>query len=292
MSFLALIVVLTILAFQVGWVGSVDENVNGTTIALVAIATVLAFAVVAPRSVKEVLDRITSLKLPGGIEIGLQAVNRAERIQALMPRVAEGDGVRTEERPRGGGALREYQAVRSKLRERLRFIRDAILNLDHDLTYEQIVEEIEGLRLLEVEERQVVYDVLGRLESDLDKLSDEVRGEYLDATWHFSSRFATLVFERLVRRNLTGHGWFLLDFEQARLHRPDFLGYSHGSWHLFATRVEPPKTLATRRRLSRQSLPFDAEPIVIVPDTRPYQPDDEYAHIRIVTLSAFLSPRD
>jgi hypothetical protein len=285
-SAIALLAIIALLVVQVGVIGDVDSHVNTTTVVLTVLALVLGFAVAAPQSVKEVIDRMTSLKLPGGIEIGLQAATRAERIQAQMPRST--DDVKTTTRPRSGGPRSEYHAVQAKLQERLRFTRDAIFDLPRDRDYKQIVEHINGEKLLETDELHLVYDILGRLESDVEKLPPQLLEEYLDASWRFSVRFGTLVFERLVRKRLTETDWFLMDFQQARSHRPDFLAYRRGVFLFIASRVEPAKTLDVRKRLMSNSLPFGAAPVVVVPDSRPFEPDDSYAAVPVVTLQKLL----
>jgi len=123
----------------------------------------------------------------------------------------------------------------------------------------------------------------------VEKMPEQARGDYLDAGWQFSVRLGTLVFERLARRRLTENGWSLLDFEQARSHRSDFLAYRNGKWRLLAVRVQPSKSKAVRKRLQRGGFPFDAIATLVVPDERPFTPDDDYASVPVLTLEELLS---
>jgi hypothetical protein len=292
MTLLALLVVVAAIGARLEDVSGVADNIDATTLVLLFIAIVLGYALVAPRSVKEIFDRITTLKLPGGVEIGLQAADRVARIEAQIPIVAAGGGadeVETTPLPRDGEVRGQCEAVQDRLQERLRFVNRVILEYPEDTNYKRIVRRIEEERLLADDELEVVHDILNGLKENLYSLPPLVRDEYLEASWRFSTRFATLTFERLVRRKLTESGSFLLDFAQAKSHRPDFLAFRGGHWLLIAARVEPGNTRQTRRRLSRQELPFDATPLLVLPDKRPYEHEegDEYP-VPSKTLSQLL----
>lgn len=284
----ALAVVLAVLVLQVAGVGDTNDNVNGFTVSLLLMVIVLGFAVAAPTAVKEVLDRVTTFKF-GGVELGLQAAERLDLLQtplagdddALTPR----DDVRPSEvRPRGGGAVREFVAVQEKLKDRLRYVRDVVLMLDKELaeklTEVQVVEKVDEQGLVGHLELRVLYDLLGRAEQGIERLPEGDRDRYLNRAWRFATRLGTLIFEREARKQLIDRGWFLLDFEQSRKHRPDFLAYKQtrsqskgegpttGSWLLIATRVEPGQATETIERLQGERPPFNARRVVVVPDRR------------------------
>jgi hypothetical protein len=279
---LALAAVVVVLVVQIIGVGDFNDNVNGFTLGLLLLAIVLGFALVAPAAVKTVLDRVATFKF-GGVEIGLQAAERLDLLQTplagdddqLNPRDNVGP---SEERPRGGGPTREYLAVQEKLQERLEFVRDVILVFDKKLSHVQVVEKIFCKKLIGHLELRVLYDLLGRAEEGVERLPDANLDQYLDRAWRFSTRFGTLIFERDARKKLVEEGWFLLEFEQGRDHRPDFLAYkqlegqgeepSDGDWLVLATRVVPTENKSTITRLQKQRPPFGARCVVVVPDKR------------------------
>jgi hypothetical protein len=282
-AWVALTVVLVLLGIQVGGLVTADS----TTLVLLLLALLLAYAAVAPKSVKEVIDRINVLKLPGGIEVQLQATVRAERVIARMPEAA--DSVKVEPRPRGGGPGAEYDAVRAKLEERVRKS-GRYLGLGEEAPTREVVKEIECENLLSEDELHLIRDLLGKIEDEIAKMPSRLREEFLDAGWKFAKRFRTLVFERLLRKEMVRKGWFLIDFSQAQHHRPDFLAFKGDTWLLIAARVVPESTLETRRRLHRTSPPFDATPVVVVPNTKKgiKERDDEFASVRILQLQEVL----
>lgn len=287
----ALLAVLALLAAQVSGIGGLDPSIDVTTLALLLLALVLGFAIVAPGPVTGGLERITTFKLPGLVEIGLQAANRAERIQAQLPPAV--DEVETLPRPRGGGPQQEYEAVRETLQERLRFSRVSLLDLPPTQDYEQIVQSIEERRLLEEDELHLVRDVLGNLEEEVGKLPPRLQEEYLDTSWRFAVRFGTLVFERLVRRRMTDAGWFIIDFDQARSHRPDFLAFRGGVWLLIAARLPLAEGDGTRQRLAALESPFEAKAVVVCPDSEPpvAATDGDPAGVAVIPLADALRYR-
>lgn len=218
----SLAVVLAVLVFQVMGIGELDPAVDGYSLLLVALAIVLSFVVVAPKSVKEVLDRITRLKV-GAFGVGLQAATRVELLEAQDSDMVDGFNARDDvesqfERPVGGGRLWEYERVRDKLEEKLRFIRETLLDSNSELSALQVVERIDSLKLVEDNEVRVLYDLLGRVEDSIERLPSETSLAYLEAAWRFSTRFATLVFERQVRRGLSmTAGSFSISSRPARI---------------------------------------------------------------------------
>src|ERR1700709_1160583 len=119
-----LVVVVALLIAQVLGLGALDASIDVPTLALLLLVMILSFALAAPKRVGEALERITTFKLSGLLEGGLQAANRAERIQAQLPAALH--DVETEPRPRGGGQQQEYEVVRERLQERVRFIQEGL----------------------------------------------------------------------------------------------------------------------------------------------------------------------
>ncbi len=103
--------------------------------------------------------------------------------------------------------------------------------------------------------------------------------EFLDASWTFAVRLATLTHERLVRKKLTQNGWALMNFEQDRRHRPDFLAHNGRVWLLVAARVEPGKLKPVRERLAETPAPFSACPVIVIPDHRSDETDHSFPEI-------------
>jgi hypothetical protein len=299
----ALVLVLIVLVLQVAGTGGVNEHVNGFTILLLLLAIVLGFAIVAPAAVKAILDRVTTFKV-AGLEIGLQAANRSDLLRTQLlgeeDELTPADDVApSSSRPVGGGPEREFAAVRGKLEERLRYVRDAVLRLDSKLEPIDVAEELAQCDLIGDVEMQIVYDLLGRAEDGIERLDEGDATRYFDRTWRFSTRFATLIFERETRKRLLKRGWFLLDYPQSRGHRPDFLAYKRVDgdeegtekewWFVIAVRIEPNLARQTAARLSRQRPPFDATSVVVVPDRRERQAKVADLAVPAVGLSTFLN---
>lgn len=241
-----------------------EVTVDSTSLALMLVALLLIYAAVAPSSARELLDRINLLKLPGGIEVQMQATARAERVLTRMPEAA--DAVTVRPRKRGGGAGAEYDRVRAKLEERLQKS-GRYFGLGVKAPVGKVVKKIESKDLLSEDELHLIRDLLGDLEDEVGRMPVKVREEYLDSGWKFAKRFRTLVFERLLRKELARNNWVLIDFDQSRHHRPDFFAFKGDVALLIAARVVPESTLPTRERLHKLQPPFGATAIVVVPDT-------------------------
>jgi hypothetical protein len=284
----ALIAVFVLLVVQVV---SHDGAVDTTALGLVLLALALAYTLAAPKQVALIVGRIQGLKFGGVLEVTMRAAERAEEIESRTSDAPDDiptsdDDVTTSQRPGAGGAVSQYREVREKLEGRLRFIRDVILEMPADSRPEQVVEAIEARGLLPRDERELVRDILDRLEDEVEKMPERPRDEYLDASWHFSVRFGTLVFERLAHKELANAGWFLFHFTQARSHRPDVLAYRDGEWRLIATRIQPSATGAVRKRLHRlEHPPMDAITTLVMPEKRRFEPKDKYVPPEVLTLS-------
>lgn len=284
--------VLALLGLKLAGVDGFEDNVDATALVMLGLAIVLGFIAVAPGEARDILSRLTTLKV-GGVEIGLQAAERLERVDLRVADVL--DDVRAlTPRPAGGSAVEEFDAVGDMLRQRLDFVRDEILELKHSRSTLETVDAIRKRRLLKPDEEQVVSDLLGNAKKDVVRLTGDVRKRYLDGAWRFASRFATLVLERRVRKAMVRKRWLLLDFDQARTHRPDFLAFRAGIWLLVATRVEPNQTKATRKRLSEQTAPHDAHKVIVYPNKRAVEAlkvKNAYADVKLVPFSKIASYR-
>jgi hypothetical protein len=292
---LGLLGVCLLLILHVGGWWGFDDNVDGTTITLLLIGLFILLGLASPDVVRQILDRVENVELPGGVKVGLSAVARAERAQAPLLRIPDevgsDDDVRVSTRPDTGDARLDLEKVRERLQTRLRFLRDAVLDLPEDTDYPGIVAAVESEDLLTDDELGLVADILERAESEIDKWPASLQKEFLDAAWRFSVRFATLVFERYVRRRLKDAGWFLAEFDQARDHRPDFLSWRDGAWLQVAARVQPNKLAGTRQRLSRSLAPFGPTPVVVIPTERAadYTADDRYESVVVIDLDRLLN---
>jgi hypothetical protein len=258
---------------------------------MLGLAILLGFIVLAPGEAKEILGRLTTLKV-AGVEIGLQAAERLERVDVRVADVIDDDVKAVKPRPVGGSADEEFDAVGDKLRERLEFVRDEILELKRSRSTLETVDAIRRRRLLKSDEEQVVSDLLGDAKKDVVRLTADGRKRYLDGAWRFASRFATLVLERRVRKAMVRKKWLLLDFDQARSHRPDFLAFNDGVWLLVATRVEPKQTKETRKRLSEQTAPHDARKVIVYPTKRAVEAlniENAYPEVELVPFSKIAS---
>jgi hypothetical protein len=285
------VLVFAALVLKVIGVGGFEDNVDVTALILLAIVIVLGFIALAPGDAREILKRMTSLKV-GAIEIGLQATTRVERVEsrvALIDSVIEDDDVNAvRRRPTGGSAAEEFDTVRDKLTDRLDFIRKVVLGREQSEKPIETVGRITRNKLLAPDEAQVIRDLLGDAKDEVGLLTADVRERYLDGAWRFASRFATLVFERRVRQVLTRSGWLLFDFRQTRSHRPDFLACHGDVWLMIATRVEPGQTKGTRERLSERPVPWDARRVVVYPDKRRDKAEkvtDTHDNVDLVALS-------
>jgi hypothetical protein len=290
-----LLLTVGLMAVQLGAWNEVGKNVDAVTVVLLLLAVVLLFGFAAPSATRSFLERMTTLKLPGGVELGLEAASRAERVQGRLSESLEDlppreDDVTTRQRPLEGDAREQFQKVRARLEMRLRFVHTVVFGESKatEGNYPRIVERIEAEHLLSPEELALVRDLLGRAEDEIEQLPFELRAEFLDASWLFAVRFATLTHERLVRKRLTEHRWDLVDFQQDRKHRPDFLAYREKVWLLIAARVEPGKLESTRERLAEKPPPFEAVPVIALPDLRDLDPDGKFRRVDVVHLRDLL----
>ncbi len=273
-----------------GWF-DLDKQIKATTLILFGASILLLYSAINPAGTGRFLQRITSVKLPGGLEVGLQELDRAERVQDRIPEgavediPASEDEVGVGERPRDGGFDQQFAAVREMLKTRLRFVNRVVLQEPEERRfYNLIVERIAAAMLLKSDEMSLVRGVLGSTEDRLKELSSPVRDEYMDASWAFFVRLGTLCFVRLVHRRLAEDGWIHLEFDQKKSHRADALSYRDGIWLLLAARVEPGQLSTTIQRLNNASPPFGAIPVVAIPDMREYPADTKPPAVEVLTL--------
>lgn len=281
------VVVFVALVLKVIGVGGFQDNVDVTALILLALVIVLSFIALAPDDAREILKRMTSLKV-GAIEVGLQATTLVEQVELRVPSPTDDNVGAVDKRNGGGGAAEEFDEVRDKLVERLNFVRDSILELDdRSARPSEIVASINDEKLLAADEVKVVRDLLGDAREAVCRLDADVRKRYLDGAWRFSSRFATLILERRVRNAMVEEKWLLLDFGQTRGHRPDFIAFREEVW-LVATRVDPGDTRIARKRLGRQPLPIEARRVIVHPDSMREAADaikDPFPGVELVSFS-------
>jgi hypothetical protein len=260
------VLVFVVLVLKVIGLGELDHNIDATALILLGLLLVLAFIALAPGDAREVFKRMTSLRV-GAIEVGLQATTLAERVELRVPAPTDDKVGAVKKRKVGGSAEEEFDEVRGKLVERLESVAEKIFGLDVAATKSiEIVAAINEEELLEPDEEQVIRDLLGDARKEVCMLDADARKRYLDGTWRFSSRFATLVLERRVRKAMTAEKWLLLDFGQTRGHRPDFIAFRKEVW-VVAARIDPCDTRKARKRLAAQPLPFEARRVIIHPDS-------------------------
>jgi hypothetical protein len=265
--------VLALLGLKRAGVGGFEDNLDATALVMLGLAILLGFIALEPGEAKDILGRLTTLKV-GGVEIGLQAAERLERVELRTADLFDDDVEAVKPRPIGGSAAEEFDVVSEKLRERLEIVRDEILGLRHSRTTLETVDVIKKRRLLNPDEEQVVSD-------------------HLDGAWRFASRFATLILERRVRKAMVSKKWLLLDFDQARSHRPDFLAFRNGVWLLVATRRKPGNTEKVRKRLSEQTVPHKAHKLVVYPNKHAAEAlkVKDYPDVKLVPFSKIASYR-
>jgi hypothetical protein len=256
---------LIVLVLKVIGVGDSDHNIDVTALILLGLVLVLGFIALAPDEAREVFKRMTSLRV-GAVEVGLQATTRVERMELRVPEPTDDDVDAVTPRPVGGSVAEEFDAVRDRLKERLGNVAEVILDLGDQATKPiDIIAAISKEKLLVPDEAQVLRDLLGDAREDIGQLDADVRKRYLDSAWRFSSRFATLILERRVRKTMVAKKWLLLDFGQTRGHRSDFIAFREEVW-MVATRMDPGDTRVVRRRIAKQPLPFEARRVVVYPD--------------------------
>jgi hypothetical protein len=300
----AFLVAVGLLVAQLSGWPNLEGEVDAVTLGLLLLALVLLFATLAPTQTLSFFERITSLKLPG-VEVGLTAVSRAEQVQGRLSQSLEDisteglpkavDDVKVQKRPSEGNTRQQFEVVQKTIKARLRFVHTVVFGKrkETERNYQLTLERLRTKGLLRGDEVALVQDLLGRAESEVEQLPIELRNEFLDAAWQFAVRFATLTHERLVRKKLVDQGWILLDFEQNRGHRPDFLAYRDDLWRLVAARVEPGKLKETRRRLSEAAPPFDAHSVIVIPDRRnPPEDNGGYGEVEVLRLTPFLDGAD
>lgn len=222
---------------------------DSTTLALVGVGVPLLFGLLAPAETGDFLRRITSFKVAGVVEVGMETVVRAESVR---PPGDEGDGIVA---AREG---QDYKAIVVELRKRIRFVH-AITDLKDEIeredAYELIVHTLAAERLLDEDKTRFALDLLSGRDWGLSELPRRAREEFLDAAWSFATRFHFGVWDRYVRSELTKQGWVIADYPQEPGHRKDFLACWQGRWALMTARVggssKPWRYPASRRRLAK-----------------------------------------
>jgi hypothetical protein len=277
----ALVSVVAVIVLEV--TGRVDAD--ATTLGLLVLAMGCLVAVTAPHETSELFHRVTTFKI-AGVEVALGEQLRAERIFRSLPKSE--DDVRTRPRPVSGDKVLDVLAVQQELQRKMRFTRDRLLSLGQDeQAYSDVLGRLMADDLLNVDEINVVYILLG---DDVASWPAKTRARFLDASWVFATRFASQVFDRQVRRRLSDAGCAVIDFEQTKKHRLDFLVEAGAGRYLVAARLAAPwNTIqSTRRRLAATKL-HRVEPVIIVPTKTRIQSDDIFPAVSIRGLDDFLA---
>jgi hypothetical protein len=270
-----------------------DSAVDGTTLGLVAIALALLVPIAAPRASKRWIGNVSNLKV-GGVEIALREVQLATRIDLRLGEVD--DGVPVTSLPKTGKASERTLHLRRRVLERLRLCRDRFLSLPKETAEELVAAHLRVEGLLTADEAEMIRLVIGDLPDEIDRWPSQASAEFLELSWEFTSRLGSTVFDRLARRRLKSAGWVLADFHQDRGHRPDFLAYRRGAWHLMTARI-PGNPEKTRKRLQKvidggfADIPIKGEinsTIVVIPDERTPPGDGQYADVEVRRLAALL----
>lgn len=226
-----------------------QSSPDSTTLALVGVGIPLLFGLLAPGETGELLRRMTSFKVAGVVEVGMDTVVRAE---LAKPPGDEGDGI---------VALRngqDYKAIVGELQKRIQFVH-AITDLKEEIeredAHELIVHTLAAERLLDTEKTRFALDLLSGRDWGLPEVPRRAREEFLDAAWSFATRFHFGIWDRYVRSELTKRGWVIADFPQEPGHRKDFLACWDGRWALMTARVgghsKPWRYPTSRQRLAK-----------------------------------------
>lgn len=290
---IALIAVCGLIALQLS---NNRGSPDSTTLGLVAFVAVLLLAVGAPRAAKRAARRISGLKI-GGIEVALrEADDSAKRATATLVSDSE-DGVPVKPRQKTGSKADDLAIVRARIENRLELCRNRVLDLPRGTAHDVVLASLLAAGLLTRDEAKAIGDALGGLGETIEEWPDDTATEFVDSLWAFVSRLGSTTFDRKVRGELAASGWVIADFAQGRGHRPDFLGFKDGDWHLLTARVAKLETIEkARKRLARlvqkgfheaiERAGIDiAKTIVVIPDSR--EPtDDKWPEVNVERLSS------
>jgi predicted enzyme related to lactoylglutathione lyase len=272
-------------------------NPDSTTLGLVAFAAILLLAVGAPTATKRAVRRISGFKI-AGVEVALrEADDSAKRATATLVSDSE-DGVPVKPREKTGSAGDDLAIVRARIENRLELCRNRVLGLPKGTPHDVTLANLLSSGLLTRDEAKAIGDALGGVGETIEEWPEDVAAEFLDSLWAFVSRLGSTTFDRKVRRELATSGWVIADFAQGRGHRPDFLGYKDGSWHLLTARVSKVEKLdKARKRLAGVVENGFHEAIkragievgitaVVIPDSRKPPTDAKWPEVAVMKLSA------
>lgn len=240
------------------------KSPDSTTLALVGLGTALLFGVLAPSATGALLKRMTSFKVAGVIEVGMDTAVLAEIVR---PPDGEGDGIQSK---RNG---RDYDDIVKRLKTRMRFvymITDLSERIESKRSYDEIAHALAADHLLSSEEARFVLDLLSGRDWGLAELPSKAKEEFLDSAWSFADRFHFGVWDRYLRRDLMKRGWMVSDYPQSPGHRRDFLASWNGGRVLMAARVgrpeDPWEYPVTRNRLAKKKMdPPIAGRCIVIP---------------------------
>lgn len=243
-------------------------DVDAATAALAAFALIAAFVLWAPARCGELLGKISSLNVGGVVEVAFKEQKEAQRVADRLPEIDEvEDDVPVRERPRTDHAVSDVLAVREMMQKRLRFIRDALLCSGADKqAFDDVVADLRQQDLIRPDEASVIFHLSG---DSLPSWPEKSREQFLDSAWKLSVRFATHIWDRMVRTQLDEiEGVLVSGFDQPRTHRPDFqVTTASGEAFIAAARVAVSEASLddVNARLTRESKALPIPRVVVVP---------------------------
>lgn len=248
------------------WQLNNDANPDATTVGAFLLAVVATTAIAFPLGFISLGRQISNVNA-FGITLELQ-VQEAKVAVDQFENEEDDAGVDPPAWPSSN--RRAMAMISDRLREKLRFVSVALFDARKGVPEELIVENLGNECLLPLNEVTLCRDLLGDLFKRLDELDSDEREDFLNSSWEFAARFASRIFDRQARRELTEHGWKIGSFSQKKGHRPDFIAVREGVAALIAARVaapDPEKNLRkTGGRLARVDFPLpEMRRVVVVP---------------------------
>jgi len=277
--------------------GENEAKPDATTLGLAVLAAALLVGIGAPKATRKALAQVSRLKL-GGVEVALREADTANRAQATLLSESE-DGVPVKERQGTGDVRDDLLIVRERVGSRLDLCRHRVLGMPKGTQPDATLARLRAENLLTRDEAKAIGDVLGGVGETIEHWPADVAEAFLDSVWAFVSRLGSTAFDRKARRDLAAAGWLIADFEQGRGHRPDFLGYRDGRWHLLTARVVKSPDKARERldgfvkkgygkAIRDAGIEIDST-ILAIPDSREPAQDGKYPEVEVRRLGSLLA---
>lgn len=223
-------------------------EVGITDIMLVALILGPLLFVLWPEGLFRIAGRVSQVGI-GDLTIAL-----AVEARGVVVRVPDAnDDVEVKARRTTASSGGDLRVVQEQLVKHLRFLRDAVLDLDRSLEPLEVARVLRRRQLLRDEEYDVTHHLLEEAPDELFNLTKAERDAYLDDVWKWASRLHAECFERFVQLTLEEDGWVIYEFKQGTRHRREMLARSEaGNWWLLTARpADPPASAveATAKRL-------------------------------------------